>query len=102
MALLWGLSLAVLALLLFARPEDCNAVAIALWLTLIAPLVRWTWNWFGAREATTPESSPSEEDDGKSWPRRLGRGVAILVWILVAVGLLWAYLECSGTILQFS
>lgn len=95
LVLLWGLSLAVLALLLFARPENCNDVAMALWLALIAPLARWTWDWAGAREGGL-DKTPSEEEGDQDWTRRVGKGVALFVWLGVTIGLFLSYLVCRA------
>lgn len=103
LVLLWGLTLAVLALLLFARPAACYDVALSLWLVLIAPLGLWTWKWFDARE-NTPSlgESASDQSDKQSEPSRLKRWILRVVWFLAALYLLLLYLDCSSGTLRFS
>lgn len=95
LALVWGLSLAVLALFLFARPAECNDVAVALWLVLIAPLGRWTWKWSDAREEVPPSSTP-EEADKSTWKGRLLRWGVTLAWVLLLAWLSVTYFDCSS------
>jgi hypothetical protein len=70
--LLWGLSLAVLAVLVSLASRWDRLTALIIWFLLTLPLVILTWRWFGARErpsARAPElalGSPDYEAGGDS------------------------------------
>lgn len=98
LSLLWGLSLTGLALLLVARPESCNHYALGLWLSLIAPLGRWTWIWFDYRKDGR-EAMNSEGTQPRIWrTSRVIRGLIVLGWIVLTVWLAIVYWDCGSAV----